>query len=79
MDLATIHRIKDQAFHESRVMDQLFFLTDANGPRLTNSPGFRAAADWSVRRLKEWGVASARLERWAPSAAAGPSRGSRPT
>ena len=64
VDLATIHRIKEEAFRGSRVMDQLFFLTDANGPRLTNSPGFRAAADWSVRRLKEWGVANARLEKW---------------
>src|SRR5207247_11465297 len=25
---------------------------------------FPAAADWSVGRLKEWGVASARLEKW---------------
>jgi hypothetical protein len=64
VDLGTIHRIKNEAFLGSRVMDQLFFLTDVNGPRLTNSPGFRAAADWSVRRLKEWGVASARLEKW---------------
>ena len=64
VDLATIHRIKDEAFLGSRVMDHLFFLTDVNGPRLTNSPGFRAAADWSVRRLKEWGVANARLEKW---------------
>jgi len=63
-DLATIHRIKNEAFLGSRVMDQLFYLTDVNGPRLTNSPGFRAAADWSVGRLKEWGVASARLEKW---------------
>jgi hypothetical protein len=64
VDLATIHRIRNEAFLGSQVMDQLFFLTDVNGPRLTNSPGFRAAADWSVRRLKEWGVASARLEKW---------------
>ena len=64
VDLATIHRIKSEAFLGSHVMDHLFFLTDVNGPRLTNSPGFRAAADWSVRRLREWGVPSARLEKW---------------
>ena len=63
-DLATIHLIKAEAFRGSQVMDHLFFLTDVNGPRLTNSPGFRAAAEWSVRRLKEWGVPSARLEKW---------------
>jgi hypothetical protein len=64
VDLATIHRIKDEAFRGSHVMDHLFYLTDVNGPRLTNSPGFRAAADWSVQQLKDWGVASARLEKW---------------
>jgi carboxypeptidase Q len=64
VDLATIHRIKDEAFRGSHVMDHLFYLTDVNGPRLTNSPGFRAAADWSAKQLKDWGVASARLEKW---------------
>jgi carboxypeptidase Q len=64
VDLATIHRIKDEAFKDSKVMDHLFFLTDVNGPRLTNSPGQRAAADWAVKSLKSWGIESARLEEW---------------
>jgi len=38
VDLATLHRIKREAFESSRVMDHLFFLTDVNGPRLTGSP-----------------------------------------
>ena len=45
VELATIHRIKDEALNDSKVMDHLFYLTDVNGPRLTNSPGQRAAAD----------------------------------
>ena len=64
VDLATIHRIKREAFQNSKVMDHLFYLTDVNGPRLTGSPGYRAAADWSVRTLRAWGVGSARLEDW---------------
>ena len=64
VDLATIHRIKEEAFKDSKVMDHLFYLTDVNGPRLTNSPGQRAAADWAVKRLKSWGIESARLEKW---------------
>jgi len=64
VDLATIHRIKDEAFTNSKVMDHLFYLTDVNGPRLTNSPGQRAAADWAVKSLKSWGIESARLETW---------------
>jgi len=64
VDLATIHLIKEEAFKNSKVMDHLFYLTDVNGPRLTNSPGQRAAADWAVKSLKSWGIASARLETW---------------
>jgi hypothetical protein len=45
-------------------MDHLFFLTDVAGPRLTASPGERAAADWAVSRLKGWGIAGARTEPW---------------
>jgi carboxypeptidase Q len=64
VDLATIHLIKDEAFKDSKVMDHLFYLTDVNGPRLTNSPGQRTAADWAVKSLKSWGIVNARLERW---------------
>jgi len=64
VDLKAVHRIKDEAFRNSEVMDHLFYLTDVNGPRLTGSPGWRAAADWAVTRLKGWGVAEARLEKW---------------
>jgi hypothetical protein len=64
VDLATLHRIKAEAFQGSKVMDHLFWLTDVNGPRLSGSPGFRAAAEWAVRNLKEWGATGARLETW---------------
>ncbi|HEX6837199.1 MAG TPA: M20/M25/M40 family metallo-hydrolase [Polyangia bacterium] len=64
IDLNVVHRIKDEAFHDGQVMDHMFWLTDANGPRLTNSPGWRHAADWAVRSLKSWGAANAHLEKW---------------
>ena len=64
VDLAAIHRIKREAFQGSKVMDHLFYLTDMNGPRLTGSPGFAAAAEWSVRSLQSWGIATARTEPW---------------
>lgn len=63
-DLAVVHRIKEQAFRDGKVMDHLFWLTDANGPRLTGSPGFRSAADWAVHALAKWGAAQPRLESW---------------
>jgi carboxypeptidase Q len=65
VDLDAIHRIKTEAFENSKVMDHIFYLTDVNGPRLANSPGFFAAADWVVKQLKEWGI-NARQEKWGP-------------
>ena len=64
VDLDVVHRIKDEAFRKSQVMDHLFYLTDVNGPRLTGSPGLKTAADWSIASLKKWGVADARTEKW---------------
>jgi len=64
VDLAVVHRIKAEAFRNSQVMDHLFALTDANGPRLTASPGFQAAADWAVARLSGFGLANVRQETW---------------
>ena len=56
------------------VMETLYSLTDRYGPRLTNSPQFRAAGEWAVGQLKEWGMSNVHLEKWAtappPGAAA---------
>src|SRR5262245_49928733 len=64
VDLSVVHRIKAEAFQNGKVMDHLFYLTDVGGPRLTASPGQRAAADWAIAALKGWGIASARSESW---------------
>jgi len=64
VDLEAIHRIKDEAFGRSQVMDHLFSMTDTNGPRLTGSPGLARAANWAVERLRAWGLAAPHLETW---------------
>jgi len=48
----------------SKVMDIMWNLTDRYGPRLTNSPQFRAAGEWAVSQLKEWGLSNVHLEKW---------------
>ena len=48
----------------SRVMDIVYSLTDRYGPRLTNSPQFRAAGQWAAGQLKEWGLSNIQLEKW---------------
>jgi len=64
VDLAAIHRIKHEAFQNSQVMDTLLHLTDHLGPRLTGSPEYKRAADWTVARLKEVGIDNARLDKF---------------
>ena len=64
--LDTVGRIKIEAFRNSKVMEQLSFLTDLYGPRLTGSPEFAQAADWAVSRLKEYGLSNAHTEKWGP-------------
>jgi carboxypeptidase Q len=67
VDLNVVHRIKDEALgRNSKVMDHMFYLTDVNGPRLNNSKGYRAAGEWTVKRLKEYGLSNVHLEKWGP-------------
>jgi hypothetical protein len=65
VDLLVINRIKAEAFENSKVMDHMFYLTDVNGPRLTGSPAYKAAADWVVKRMTEYGL-TAKEEKWGP-------------
>jgi len=65
VDLLVINQIKSEAFEHSKVMDHMFYLTDVNGPRLTGSPNYKAAADWAVKRLTEYGLV-AKEEKWGP-------------
>jgi carboxypeptidase Q len=64
VDYDAIYKIKDEGFQRSQVMDTASWLTDVYGPRLTGSPSFKAAADWAVKKLTEWGAANARTEAW---------------
>ena len=77
VDLNVIHRLKTAEFgggggggrgrggaNGSKVMDIMWNLTDRYGPRLTNSPQFRAAGEWAVSQLKEWGLSNVHLEKW---------------
>src|SRR5690349_13455723 len=66
VDLATIHRIRQEALTGSKVMEHLFMLADVFGPRLTGSPAFRAAGDWAVKQLASWGLKDAHRELWGP-------------
>lgn len=66
VDLAVVNRIKTEAFSNSKVMDTMFYLTDVHGPRLTGSPNFKAAGDWAVKRLTDYGLVNVKEEKWGP-------------
>jgi carboxypeptidase Q len=64
IDMETITKIRQEGMERSRVMDFAFQLTDVNGPRLTNSPGYMKAAKWAAEELKKIGLVNASLEPW---------------
>ena len=67
IDLSIVQRIRHEAFGQnSRVMDTAFYLTDVYGPRLTGSPNAKAAGEWAVKKMSEWGLANAKMEAWGP-------------
>jgi carboxypeptidase Q len=55
--------LNDETQH-SRVAEDLGYLTDVIGPRLTGSPGARRANEWIASRLKDYGADAAALEPW---------------
>lgn len=61
-----IARIRDEGLNRSQITNTLIQLTDVFGPRLTGSPNFKRAAEWSRRELESWGLSEARLESWGP-------------
>src|SRR6478609_7068416 len=53
-DLAAIHQIREEGFNPktSKVMEIISYLSDVHGPRLTNSPDIKEAAQWTTNQLK---------------------------
>jgi len=66
VDLGALTQIKNEAFQHSQVMDNLFYISEVYGPRVTNSRNHRAAAEWAMQRMKEWGLQNVHLEKWGP-------------
>ena len=62
---ATINdRIRAEEAEHSQIMRTLHYLTDVYGPRLTGSPNHKAAAEWAVKQMTQWGFANGHLEPW---------------
>src|SRR5438034_5751921 len=57
-------KIRAEETDHSQIMHTMHFLTDIYGPRLTGSPNHKAAADWAIRQMTDWGLENAHLEPW---------------
>ena len=64
LDYAAIGQIRDEGLSRSQAMETLFWLTDRYGPRLTGSPEATEAADWTMKKMTEWGLANVHKEEW---------------
>jgi carboxypeptidase Q len=62
VDLDMVNKIRDEGFNRSEAMEVLRVLSDEIGPRLTASPGMRAASKWTVEQLQAWGLDNVHLE-----------------
>jgi Zn-dependent M28 family amino/carboxypeptidase len=59
-DAQILSEIRDH----SQAMDNLEYLSDEIGPRLTGSPQLKQANDWTAAKFREYGLANVKLEPW---------------
>jgi hypothetical protein len=64
VDQAMIAKIRDEGLNRSQVLKTFEHFTEAIGPRLTGSPAAKAADDYAVGLLKDWGISNAHLDPW---------------
>ncbi|MDQ1590267.1 MAG: carboxypeptidase [Pyrinomonadaceae bacterium] len=64
IDAEAYWKIRKEGTERSQAMRTLHYLADVYGPRLTGSPNFKAAADWTVKQMDAWGFQNTHLEPW---------------
>jgi len=64
IDTAMISKIKNEGLKNSKVMEVLSMLTDVHGPRLTNSPQHKKAAEYVKSTLESWGLQNVAIDQW---------------
>ncbi len=61
---AVTQAILDEIDKHSELMDNIEYLCDMIGPRLTGSPCLTKASQWTRDKFKNYGLANVRLEPW---------------
>jgi len=62
VDRSEVARIIDEGVNRSQIMRTAEHLSDKIGSRLTNSPGMRAAEEWTQSRFRDWGLKNVRKQ-----------------
>jgi len=57
-------KIRQEGMSHSQIMRTLHYFSDIYGPRLTGSPNHKAAAEWAIKQMTEWGMTNGHLEPW---------------
>jgi hypothetical protein len=63
-DAAMIAKIRAEGLQRSRVLEVFDHLVNVIGPRLTASPAYKTAVDWSLDKLVSMGFDNVHLEPW---------------
>ena len=64
VDAAINTKIRDEGLNRSQVNKTFEHFTEVIGPRLTGSPAVKAADDYALGLLKDWGLGNPHLETW---------------
>jgi len=64
VNMEMMEKLKKEEKEHSQIPFIAHNLTDVVGPRLTNSPGYKRAVEWTVKIMKEWGLQNAGPEAW---------------
>ena len=64
VDLGAVSRIRQEGLEHSQIPELARHLTDVIGPRLTGSPGMKAANEWTAATLRSWGLDGVTVEPW---------------
>src|SRR5207302_10445337 len=57
-------QILSEIHDHSQAMDNLEYLSDEIGPRLTGSPQLKQANDWTAAKFRQYGLTNVHLEPW---------------
>src|SRR5229473_2725233 len=57
-------QILNEIHDHSQAMDNLEYLSDEIGPRLTGSPQLKQANEWTAAKFREYGLTNVKLEPW---------------